>query len=261
MIAMTTLGQLIDFYVADPNSGLSNLSYRARENSRRYLRRIKAEKGAYPVEAINSSMLVYWNQMWGRDGKNATARALKWQLRSLFAYGAISKQDTKCIELLEAIKGIHNETVARSTAKLSIEQAKAIIAKAHEWGAHSIAFVQALQFETPLTQRDCLGEYVPLEYPGCTNVIWRGMKWLHGLRWSEVSDDLVLRRRNLELDLKNAPLVLAELDYWTDFRRGDSPVIISEATALPWVASEFRRKWRRIADATRVPASLRNMDS
>ncbi|MHC2334890.1 hypothetical protein [Bradyrhizobium sp. USDA 4454] len=261
MTTMTTLDQLIDFYLADPNSGLSNLSYRARENSRRYLRRIKAEKGACPVGQINASTLVYWNQMWGRDGKNATARALKSQMKSLFAYGATTNRDAKCIELLEAIKCIHNETVARPTAKLTIEQARAIIAKAHEWGLHSIALAQALQFETPLTQRDCLGEYVPSEYPGSTNVIWRGMKWLHGLRWSEVGDDLILRRRKLDLDLKNAPLVLAELDYWNDFRRGDSPMIINEGTGAPWNASEFRRKWRRIANAAQVPASLRNMDS
>ncbi|OKO84225.1 hypothetical protein [Bradyrhizobium sp. NAS96.2] len=258
---MTTLGQLIDLYLADPNSGFSNLSYRVRESSRRYLRRIKAEKGVCPIGEINSPMLAYWNQMWGRDGKNATARALKWQLKSLFEYGATSRLDAKCIELLEAIKYVHNETVAPRIAKISIEQVNAIIRKAHEWGSHSIALAQALQFETPLTQRDCLGEYVPLEERGSTNVVWKGMKWLHGLRWTEVGDDLVLRRKELEFDLKDAPLTLAELDNWRDFRRGDTPVVICEGTAMPWIASEFRRKWRRIANAAEVPASLRNMDS
>lgn len=258
---MITLAQLIDLYLADPHSGFSKLSYRVRENSRRYLHRIKAEKGRYPVEEINSSLLVYWNQMWSRDGKKATARALKGQLRSLFSYGAASRRHARCIELLDAIKCVHSEAIASRTARISFDHANAIIAKAHEWGMHSIAFAQALQFETSLTQRDCLGEYVPLKEPGCTNVVWKGMKWLHGIRWSEISDDLVLRHKELECDLRAAPLTLAELDCWRDFRRGDAPVVICEATAMPWIASEFRRKWRLIASAANIPASLRNMDS
>jgi hypothetical protein len=76
---------------------------------------------------------------------------------------------------------------------LSAEQADAIRAHAHEIGWHSIALAQAFQFELLLRQKDVIGEWVPMSEPGVALETWKGQKWLRGLIWSEIDDNLVLR--------------------------------------------------------------------
>lgn len=50
-----------------------------------------------------------------------------------------------------------------------------------------------------------------------------------------------------------------------EIKRGDlpasGPLIICEATGLPWEGEKFRRGWRRIAEMAGVPRSVKNMDS
>ena len=42
---------------------------------------------------------------------------------------------------------------------------------------------------------------------------------------------------------------------------GDEPVIVNEATGMPWTASEYRRKWRIVARYAGLPDNVFNMDS
>ena len=57
-------------------------------------------------------------------------------------------------------------------------------------------------------------------------------------------------------------MVLEELRHVVDERRvGGSPVVVSEIDNLPWSGHEFRRYWRKIANAAGMPKALRNMDS
>ncbi|MGY2938924.1 hypothetical protein ACVWZ6_008526 [Bradyrhizobium sp. GM6.1] len=127
---------------------------------------------------------------------------------------------------------------------------------------------QAIQFEFGLGQKDTIGEYVPVTEPGTSDIILDGMKWLYGIRWEQVDEKLVLRHvtsfgaKSLELDFKRAPMVLEELKK---LYRGSvpkkGPIIISEWNQKPWGSSEFRRWWRKIADAAGVPKNVKNMDS
>lgn len=39
------------------------------------------------------------------------------------------------------------------------------------------------------------------------------------------------------------------------------PVIICEATGMPYSAAEFRRKWRIVADYAGIPSDVTNMSS
>jgi hypothetical protein len=38
-------------------------------------------------------------------------------------------------------------------------------------------------------------------------------------------------------------------------------MIVNEKNRLPYTAFEFRRQWRRIADAAGIPKDAKNMDS
>jgi hypothetical protein len=74
-----------------------------------------------------------------------------------------------------------------------------------------------MQFELLLGQKDVIGEWVPVSEPGKSDVIHGDRKWRRGLRWSDVDRNLILRHtvgsggREIEVDLRTAPLVLEEL--------------------------------------------------
>jgi site-specific recombinase XerD len=56
-------------------------------------------------------------------------------------------------------------------------------------------------------------------------------------------------------------MVMDELNNHPRRHHPEDPCIICEANAMPWTASEFRRKWRIVADYAGVPANVKNMDS
>lgn len=64
-------------------------------------------------------------------------------------------------------------------------------------------------------------------------------------------------------DLKTKPLTLDQINYLRAQPQytGRGPIIISEYNNQPWYPNEFRRWWRKVADAAGVPKSIRNSDS
>lgn len=92
-------------------------------------------------------------------------------------------------------------------------------------------------------------------------------KWLRGIRWQEMGQDLILHHeqshdgKEIELDLKSAPLVMAEIKKQFPERPSQGPIIICEPTGLPWTAQEFRRWWRKIANEAGVPKGVKNRHS
>jgi hypothetical protein len=163
--------------------------------------------------------------------------------------------------------------VSKSTAeRLTIDQARVIRATAREhFSWDSIALAQALQFEFPkLRQSDVIGEWVPLNEPGTSDIVRGGEKWLRGLRWSEIDENMMIHRelptgrgkkpKVVSFNLKRAGMVMEEINR-VPLARRVGPMIVCEFTALPWSGNEFRRKWRKVADKAGVPKSVRNMDS
>jgi site-specific recombinase XerC len=68
------------------------------------------------------------------------------------------------------------------------------------------------------------------------------------------------RQKPVEVDLRLAPMVMAELDLAGKFPE-KGPLIICEATGVAWQAKNFREKWRKVATAAGVPNHVWNMDS
>jgi hypothetical protein len=126
-----------------------------------------------------------------------------------------------------------------------------------------------------LRQKDVIGEWVPMSEPGLSDTFHAGMKWLRGLRWEEIDDNLTLahetskREKMLKVPLSKAPMVLEELDrqfphFKTQGRSAlprSGPIVINEYNQVPWGADEYRRHWRKAATAAGVPKTIRNMDS
>jgi hypothetical protein len=139
----------------------------------------------------------------------------------------------------------------RQAEPVTAEHVNAIFKEANEMGWHSIGLAQALQFELGLRQKQVIGEWVPLSEPGTSDVLnGDGMKWLYGLRYSDLK----------KIDFGRAPLVAQEI-----MRLGDMPdsrpAVVNEYNDLPYTAHEFRRKWRVVARAAGVPDHVYNMDS
>ena len=66
--------------------------------------------------------------------------------------------------------------------------------------------------------------------------------------------------KDVEIDLKQAPMVMEELALLGE-RPRTGPMIICEANGYPWSANEFRRKWRMVANEAGIPMNVKNMDS
>jgi hypothetical protein len=197
------------------------------------------------------------------------ARSLIDRLRELFRFGATLLEDRECHRLFEALGKLRLEISLPRAAQLTAEHVNAIRSAARDhFGWDSIALVQAIQFELLLPQKDVIGEWVPLAEPGESDIVWRGQKWLRGLRWSNIDENLILRHsagssgRIIEVDLRTAPMVLEELKLLTSGSLPTGgPMIICDLTGWPWSTAEFRRKWRLVAKQAGIPEGLKNRDS
>ena len=56
------------------------------------------------------------------------------------------------------------------------------------------------------------------------------------------------------------PMVMEELSKLGK-RPASGPVVICEWSGIPWTSHEFRRWWRKVADACGIPKTVYNMDS
>jgi hypothetical protein len=273
-----TLQQLIDQYRNDADSSFLKLQHQVRLRRERLLSRIGREHGGRELQDIRTRTLIAWHREWGSGGKLAMAKALVDVLRVLFRFGASILEDQECGRLSDALEEIRLQNSTSRSESITSEHACAVRAAAHEhFGWHCIALAQALQFELPLMQKDVIGEWVPLIEPGESDVVWIEQKWLRGLRWSEVDENMILVRSgkrekdDLVHDLRLSPMVMEEfgfiagLDHPGLLTRNmlpmTGPIVLNTISAYPYTTAEFRRKWRMVATQAGVPSGVKNRNS
>jgi hypothetical protein len=282
-----TLRSLIQCFRTDPDSPFQKNRYHSRVNRESMLRRIADRHGEEKLSDINWRVLIAWHKSWSHNGlRLATGRSFIAQLRALFGFGVLL-EDPECERLCTAMHKMRFEGTKHRKTSLTLEQANAIRTTAREqFGWHSLALGQALQFECTLRQKDVIGELVPLAEPGVSAIIVRERKWLRGIVWQEIDENLILRhvtskkQKMTEVDLKLAPMVVEELQLLI----GDQPLImVDEITkrvtvnrgllpsvgpimkcdvdGTPWTSNEYARKWRLVARKCGIPDEVKNMDS
>jgi hypothetical protein len=266
-----TLKQLIELYRSDPDSPFKNLSYQVRVKQDRTLKRIIGEHGNHQIRSIKARTLMAWHKAWAKGGKIAMANELIARLRALFRFGFTVLEDRESYRLLKILKETRFRGLGPRLVQMTAEHVRAIRTAARYFGWDSIGLAQALQFELLLSQKDVIGEWVPISEPGESDIVWREQKWLRGLRWSNIDKNLILRHavgssgRPIEVDLRTAPMVLEELkdhsDMLRSIRRISAPLVLCEINAMPWSTAEFRRKWRLVAKKAGVPDIVKNRDS
>lgn len=288
-----SLRSLINCYQTDPDSTYRKLRFGVRKNADGLLRRLAKDHGHEDLGDIKGRTILAWHKAWtGGDKDNvgekiAMGSAFVGQLRTLFTFGRSILECQECVRLGAIMHDLRFEGAEPRKVSITAEQADAIRYKARiEFGWSSLALAQAFQFECTLRQKDVIGEWVPIEEPGISDVIDKTEKWLRGIRWEEIDDNLILshltskKQKKTEVDLKLAPMVLEEfremiggealivVDPVTKkvtvnrhLLPSTGPIVICDTTLIPWTDNEYRRKWRKVANAAGVPKNVWNMDS
>jgi hypothetical protein len=265
---LVIVNDLVSDYRTDPKSGYQKLRYRTRVNYESQLRRIESDLGPVSIATLDTARVSQIYKEWTARGE-AIAHNLISQLRILASYGAKSRHDRACRELKLTLHEMRFPPKSRDQERetLTREQVNNIRAKAHEMNLPSIALAQAIQFECMLRQKDVIGEWVPINDGGTSEVIFEDMKWVRGLRWSSIDQNLILRhtksqtQKDFVFDLRRAPMVIEELGRLRERPTTHEPMIIDNRKRRPYKAHQFRRMWRKVADAAGVPPSVKNMDS
>lgn len=275
-----TISGLIRCYRTDPDSNYckkGKLRYASRVHYDVMMKMIDKEFGDKRLEEIKARTIQRWYDDWCEKTGVPTAHTKIKMLRILFGFGTAFLEDLQCMRLKASLSEMRFAQAKPRTEQLTAEQATAIRHKAHEMKRPSIAVAQAFQFECMFRQKDCVGEWIPIKEPGMSDIFdEHGMKWMRGIRWEEISQDLILthitskKSKEIPIDLRNAPMVMEELAFIAgvspamltrDLLPASGPIVISEFDDLPWEAIEFRRWWRKLADACDIPKEVRNMDS
>jgi len=262
-----TVAGLINAYWTDERSPYFQLKHSVRGNYDQALKRLIKDVGPeriadWSAEKIRS----FYDENWAANGKVSMGRSLIAKLRLLASFGAVVLNDDASIRLSSLLSNMRFEPSKKKMERLTIEQARLIRATAREqFGWDSIALAQAIQYELPmLWQIDIIGEWVPESEPGDSEIKKDGLKWVGGIRWSDIDDNMIFRptitsngkAQSAARDLRRYYSIMEEVNRVPPWKR-NGPMIICETTGLPWMGSEFRRKWRKVADKAGLPKSVK----
>lgn len=259
-----TIRTLVECYKADEDSPYQKLRFRSRETYGHFLKRIVEDHGDKRVKDIDAREVLRWYKDWSKRGV-AMAHGLIGHVRSALTYGATLLKCKDCRELKIVLADMRFAQAKPRDAALTADMAIAIRKAAHDAGLPSMALAQAIQFDCMLRQKDVIGEWVPIDEPGLSETHHSGMKWLRGITWEEIDENLLLRhttskrQKDIEIRLSDAPMVMEELAKIE--RKAKGPVIEYEATGRPYSTPQYRQTWRKLANACGIPKNIRNQDS
>lgn len=233
-----TLAALIEIYRTDTDSPYRELRHQARMAYDSNCGILTRAIGKSELAHINFRQLKRWYTDFRSprepDGRERVARAhgLMSMLRCVFGFGA-ALEYAHCGRIKAILSEMRFTNVAARTEQITAEQAIAIRRRAHEVGRPSIALAQAIQFELMLRQKDVIGEWVPVDEPGLSDVVSHGKKWLGGLRWREVSPDLILTHRISKSVRGRAAVADRNAGKIESYDLREYPMIMEEMHALP----------------------------
>lgn len=292
-----TIGSLIEIYQTHERSPFNGVRHSSQLQYTSALASLKAAIGKVRVKQVTFDDIARWQDELadpGDGGKRMKARSanLIGQLKRVINFGTlVLPKPVGCHDVREIFKAMAEERMLKSTTGrrkeyMTAAQCRLLRIKAHELGWHSVALEQALAFELGVRQTDVIGQWLPIGWPGVTDIIDDPRKWMIGMRWEEIDANLILTHRLSKSlrgkdammdadagkvkvwDLRDYPMIMDELRRITGsdmFGRADlpasGPLIVNENTGRPWERSSFKDRWRLIAKAAGLPASLQNRDS
>jgi hypothetical protein len=275
-VQLETLSDLIEVYKTVPRSPFHKLSPASKAHYNVLFGLINKTYGKERLSSLQLQDFERWHERWADGGKVAIAHSKIGMVRNLFGFGTAILQNDECQRLFGMLSKMRVKAPKVRTERLTPVQATLIREEARLMKRPSVALAQAFQTDINLLQKDVIGEWVPVGAAGVSDITAGPLKWVRGLRWNEIDENFVLRHSGggwqgeIEYDLRKAPAVLDELNDRFGFSIDRSPrstlpksgpIIVSENDGLPWDAVEFRRWWRRVANACGIDKNVRNSDS
>lgn len=268
-----TVAGLVHAYWKHPGSPYHNLRAKVKVNYDGILKRLMADIGASRIADFDRDKIQKLYEGWAASGKIALAYALIGRLRIVLSFGMNVLDDFASTRLYSIMHTMTFPLPKKRVQRLTRNHVAAIREAAHQIGWHSIALAQVLQYELGLKQLEVIGEWVPLSSSEESDVVIGDQKWVRGLRWEQISSDGILQgtttslaspTKEFAIDLKEYPNIMEELE-WVGRLPKNGPVIVAEfkgmSTNNPYSESEYRRKWRIVADKAGLPKGIRNADS
>lgn len=261
-----TLGWLLMNYYRDPDSPYQSLKPSSRVPYDHYLGKMEYEIGGRKLSGVTGVDVKKWHDAWSENGKRLAASAMcRAVLDAAISFGIMCRKDG-CAELAAVLREANRRLPQprRREIVITAGEVEAARAAAHKDGRPGWALAYALAYETTLRLWDVIGQWVPLDTPGVSDVVdpARG-KWF-GLRWEHIDEHLVLRfvpsktqgktGKSVTYPLSMAPMVMEELTMLPPAETRSGPVVINGRTGLPPTANNFRKGWyhdRAVAGITK----------
>lgn len=252
-----SLKSLLIKYQTEKDSPYFSLRPKSRKPYDYYLPKLIHEIGDRHIDKITGVDLKRWHKEWSSDGTRlAASKMMRAVIDAAVAYGIMCRIGP-CLELRETLRAASRKLPRpkRREAVVTAEQVVALRAAAHASGRPSSALAYALVYETTLRLWDVIGQWVPLDSPGISDVQnpRTKNKWF-GLRWEDIDGGMVLRYVPSKTSMKTglavtyplsqAPMVMEELEHWPDEKRA-GPVIVYEMNGRPYLSEVFSSMWSR----------------
>jgi hypothetical protein len=263
-----TLRTLLSKYHTEPDSPYFSLRPGSRHPYDFYISRLMQEVGDRRLDKINGVDLKRWHKAWSNDGeKLAASKMMRAVLDAAVSYGIMCRLPA-CVDLREVLKVTSRKlpNPRRREQTVTANQVAMLRAAAHADGRPSSALAYALVFETTLRLWDVIGQWVPIDSPGISDVMRPRLKkkWF-GVRWEDIDDSLVIRfmpsktsqktGMSITFPLSRAPMVMEELAHWPEADRS-GPIVVYEGTGEPYFSNWFGEKWGKDRAAAGISSKV-----
>lgn len=263
-----TLKSILEKYQTEKDSPYFALRPHSRKPYDFYLDRLIHEVGDRRIDKITGVDLKRWHDSWSENGTRlAASKMMRAVVDAAVSYGVMCRI-TPCIELREVLKAASRKlpNPKRREIVITADQVIALRAAAHSAGRPSSALAYALVYETTLRLWDVIGQWVPNDSPGISDVVntRTGKKWF-GLRWEDIDSAMILRYVPSKTSMKtglavsyplsHAPMVMEELKHWPEDKRV-GPVVVYEKNGRPYLSEVFSSMWSADRKKAGLPTSI-----
>lgn len=266
-----TLGSLIDVYRSHPESPYFEIKSNTRVMYDESLELLKQDVGRFLLEDITGLNVRRWYNNFkepaliGKPERVRRAYKAMQLLRVVIGFGVVSNTP-ECKRLKDVLEEMRFKSPKPRDVFINYQQARAICDIAIKKKLYSIALAQALQFELTLRQIDVIGRWEKTDSPKDGGIIDRGRRWRDGLLWSHLDSKGLLFKTTSKTGQEAAHDTMAypflrEMIELIPAEARFGPMILCEATGLPYKYRHFSKTWRAIATQAGVPANVWNRDT
>jgi hypothetical protein len=253
--AQGTVAHLVELYQTSEFSPYQAVKWNTRRQYDVDCAKLTKAVGKRLLSAVTFADIHRWYEAAKRPKKEGqpeqlrSAHGLMTMLRMIVNFGVMAEVP-ECARLAAILGKARFKVPTPRKLTPSLDQVLATIDAAHEAGARSIAFGQALQFEGMFRQSSVTGQWEPDEN-ATGGIRMNGKRWTDGLTWAHLDGagliDFATSKtgREMKIDSTLYPLISAEIArVKAEDRIG--PMIIDERSGLPYSEKEYSKRWRKI---------------